>query len=86
VNAGTAVEQLAAAALAIAESHPPRSAHRRAASHLWVAATVPPAKSIAAVRRAVLSFGDGSTQRDALELLGQLLDAVEQSTTGELSA
>lgn len=66
------VEQLAALAYAEAERHPARSRERRAASHLWVSLTVPPAKSIGSARNAVVTFGDQRTQADALDLLGRL--------------
>ncbi len=84
--ADTAVERLAAAAFAIADAEPARSARRRAASHVWIAATVPPARSLAAVRRAIESFGDQATRRDALALLDELATAVASSTIEELSA
>lgn len=64
--------QLAAAALAEAESHPKGTPERRAASHLWVALTVPPATTTAAARRAIASFGSEATQAAALELLHRL--------------
>jgi hypothetical protein len=66
------VDQIAAAARLEAERHPARSPERRAAAHLFVALSIPPARSLAAARRAVLSFGDETTQSDALELLGRL--------------
>jgi hypothetical protein len=66
------VDQLAALALAEAERHPARSHERRAASHLWVSLTVPPAKSVASARNAVASFGDERTQAAALDLLHRL--------------
>lgn len=85
--ADTAVDAIAAAAFAIAESEPARSAQRRAASHVWIAATIPPARSLAAVRRAIESFGDQATQRAAAGLLGELANAVSKpTTTEELSA
>ena len=66
------VGQLADLALAEAERHPARSHERRAASHLWVALTVPSAKSIVSARNAIASFGDERTQAAALQLLHQL--------------
>ena len=79
------LEQLAELAFAEAELHPPRSSARRAASHLWVALTVPPAKSIASARNAVASFGDGRTQAAALELLHRLAATAVTATGGQPS-
>jgi hypothetical protein len=73
------VGQLADEAFAEAERHPARSAERRAASHLWVACTVPPARSVASARKAIASFGDERTQAGALALLSKI------ATTGETS-
>lgn len=66
------VAAIADAAYAEAAPLPKCSPERRAASHLWVALTVPPARSVAAARRAILSFGDETTQSDALALLGRI--------------
>jgi hypothetical protein len=66
------LDRLADAARLEAERHPARSRERRAAAHLWVSLTVPPASSITAVRRAIASYGTPETQSDALELLGRL--------------
>jgi len=55
-----------------AERHPQRSPARRAASHLWVALTVPPAETADTARRAIASFGDERTQSDAVALLHRL--------------
>ena len=63
-------EQLAAAVLAEGQRHPPRSAERRAASHLWSALITSP--SIAAARNAITTFGEPATQSDAEQLLGRL--------------
>jgi hypothetical protein len=67
--------QLAAQAFAEAQRHAPRSYERRAASHLWVALTVPPAATVDAARNAITSFGDDQVQAAALQLLGQLAAA-----------
>lgn len=74
------VELVAKLAFAEAELHPPRSAERRAASHLWVSCTVPPARSVAAAKRAIASFGDERTQADASALLHQLAAAATEGT------
>lgn len=66
------LERVADLALAEADRHPPRSPERRAASHLWISLTVPPAKSIAGARNAIATFGDEHTQAAALELLHRL--------------
>ena len=66
------VDQLAKLAFAEAERHPARSPSRRAACHLWAAAVLPGGTTVAAVRRAVESFGDPADQRAALELLGTI--------------
>lgn len=63
-------EQLATAVLAEGRRHPPRSAERRAASHLWSALITSP--SIAAARNAITTFGDDETQAAAAALLGCL--------------
>lgn len=67
-----AVEQLAALALEEAERHRLRTPERRAGAHLWTSLTVPPARSVAAARRAICVFGDERTQADALDLLARL--------------
>jgi hypothetical protein len=64
--------QLADLAFAEAERYPARSPERRAASHLWVALTVPPARSIASARKAIATFGDEGTQTDAVALLDKI--------------
>lgn len=64
--------RLAEAAFARAASLPARSPERRCAAHLWIALTVPPARSVTAARRAVESFGDKQTQSDALDLMHRL--------------
>lgn len=64
--------RLADLAQAEAERHPARTPERRAASHLWVALTVPPARTLTAARTAIASFGDTTTQAAALELLHRL--------------
>lgn len=66
------VDQLAEGARLEAERHKPRTPERRAAAHLWVALTVPPAKSADAAQRAIGSFGDERTQADATRLLHRL--------------
>ena len=66
------VEQLAKIAFAIADAEPARSPERRAASHLWISSTIPPARSLAAVRRAAESYGTPTTQADALKLLDKI--------------
>jgi hypothetical protein len=65
--------------LAFAEvlANKPRTAQRRAAVCLYYAATVPPARSLAAVRSAVGTFGTDAVQRAALELLDQLAAMTE---------
>jgi hypothetical protein len=62
------------AELAFAEvlASTPRTPERRAAVCLYTAATVPPAKSLAAVRNAIATFGADATQQAALELLDRL--------------
>ena len=71
------------AALALAEvlAAAPRTPERRAAAHLYVSATIPPARSLSAVKRAVLSYGAEHVQQDALALLDQLCNAVAQFPT-----
>lgn len=64
--------QVAELAFAEAERHPARTAERRAAGHLAISLTVPPAKSIAGARTAIASFGNERTQADALDLLHRL--------------
>lgn len=51
----------------------PRTPERRAAVCLYIAATVPPAKAVQAVRNAIGTFGADTVQADALELLDKLL-------------
>jgi hypothetical protein len=70
-------EQLAAAVLAEAQRHPPRSAERRAAAHLWASLITSP--TIDAARRAITTFGDDQVQADAGQLLGRLI--TEGATT-----
>jgi hypothetical protein len=76
------VHQLAAAAFAEAERHAPRTPQRRAASHLAIAASIPPARSIAAVRTAIASFGTERTRASALELLRRLAATAATATEG----
>lgn len=76
------VGQLAALALAEAESCELRTPERRAAAHLWVALTVPPAGSLDAARRAIASFGSDRTQSGALDLLGRLAAELAASPEG----
>jgi hypothetical protein len=71
--------QLADAAFNEAQRHPPRSPARRAASHLWISLTLPPAKSIASARSAIASFGSETTQAGALELLHRLAKVVSEA-------
>lgn len=66
------VERLAELAYAAAESEPARSAKRRAAAHLYVSLTIPPARFLSSARRAIASFGAPATQAAALELLTRL--------------
>jgi hypothetical protein len=75
--------RLAELAFAEAERHRARAPERRAASHLWVALTVPPAKTLTAARNAIDSFGDQAAQADALALLEQLRHAVTQQPATE---
>jgi hypothetical protein len=70
------LDQLAELAGLEAESHPPRTPGRRAAAHLFVALTVPPAKSIASARNAIATFGDERTQSASLDLLYRLAASV----------
>ena len=66
------LEQLADLAFDEAQRHPSRSPGRRAASHLWISLTLPPARSVTAAKSAIASFGAERTQADALELLHRL--------------
>ena len=50
----------------------PRTPERRAAVCLYISASVPPAKSLQAVRNAIGTFGADTVQADALELLDRL--------------
>lgn len=75
------LERLAELAFAEGQRHPARSAPRRAAGHLWIALTIPPAKSVDAAKAAIASFGTPQNQADALALLHQL--ATLPTTTGE---
>lgn len=68
-----AVAELAYAAV-LATS--PRTPARRAAVCLYIAATVPPAKTIGAIRNAITTFGTEATQAAARALLDRI-------TTGE---
>ena len=69
-------EALAAAVLAEGRRHPPRSAERRAASHLWSALVT--SISISAARTAITGFGDAETQAAAAALLGRLVREAAQ--------
>jgi hypothetical protein len=62
------------AELAFAEvlASTPRTPERRAAVCLYTAATVPPAKTVKAIRTAIATFGADATQQAALELLDRL--------------
>jgi hypothetical protein len=62
--------RLAEAARLEAEQHPHRSPERRAAAHLYTALT--DTSSVGAAKRAITTFGDEQTQRDAIELLYRL--------------
>lgn len=53
-----------------AERHPPGTAERRAAAHLWAALITSP--TVDAARRANGTFGAGNVQADALTLLHRL--------------
>lgn len=66
------VGRLAELAFTEAEKQPARSPERRAASHLWVALTVPPARTLDGARTAIASFGDDTTRADALALMYRL--------------
>lgn len=59
----------------------PRTPERRAAVCLYVAATVPPAKSVGAIRNAIGTFNTDAVQRAALELLDQLLAIPNEQET-----
>lgn len=74
------VEHLAQLAYAEVLASKPRTPQRRAAVCLYVAATVPPARSVAAARRAVESFGSPATQRAALALLAELAITTEKES------
>lgn len=75
------LEQLAELAFAEAQRHPARSAPRRAAGHLWIALTIPPARSLDAAKSAIASFGTPQNQADALALMHQpAATATEQET------
>lgn len=71
----TAIEPAGVAELAYAEvlASSPRTPERRAAVCLYVAATVPPAKSVQAIRNAIATFGTDAVQAAALELLDELV-------------
>lgn len=56
----------------------PRTGRRRAAVCLYVACTVPPARSVQAIRNAIGTFATDATQRAALELLGRLTASQRQ--------
>lgn len=75
--------QLADAAFDEAQRWPSRSPQRRAASHLWCSMTLPPAKTVAAVKRAVASFGDDHVQAGAVELLHHLAEQLNSSTAAK---
>lgn len=70
------VAALTAAARAETERHAPRTPERRTASHLWVACITASSPDLAAVRRAVKSFGAHETQAAATELLHRLAEQV----------
>lgn len=70
----TDLERLAELAALEAEAHQPRTPGRRAAAHLYISLTIPPAKSITSARSAIATFGDERTQADALALLTLLTD------------
>lgn len=55
----------------------PRTPERRAAVCLYISASVPPARSLQAVRNAIATFGADDTQQAALELLGRLTATTE---------
>ena len=74
------LEQLAELAFAEVQRHPARSADRRAAGHLWIALTIPPAGSLDAARRAIASFGPPHNQAAALELLHRLATRLTATT------
>jgi hypothetical protein len=71
----TAVDPAVIAELAYAEvlAAPPRTPARRAAVCVYVAATVPRARSVNAIKNAIGTFAADTVQRDAAELLEQLL-------------
>jgi hypothetical protein len=62
-------EKLAEAAYAEVLATTPRTAERRAAVCLYIAATVPPAKSVQAVINAIGTFNTDAVQAAALGLL-----------------
>jgi len=75
------IDPAALAELAFAEvlAAGPRTPERRAAVALYVAATVPPTKSVQAIRTALTTFGTDAAQKAALELLGRLTQLAEQA-------
>ena len=77
----TDVRQIADLAYAQVIASRPRTPGRRAAVCLYVAATVPPAKSVDAIRDAIGTFGADATRRDALGLLDKITAPAEQETT-----
>ncbi|WP_300611050.1 hypothetical protein [Trebonia sp.] len=79
-----AIAGLAAVLQVEAERHPPRSPGRRAAAHAWAALITSPA--VDAARRAITTFGTEQTRADALELLDQLIDQADNTTTEETTA
>lgn len=76
------LEQLAELAFAEAERHPARSPERRAAGHLWIALTIPPARSLDAARHAVASFGTPHAQAAAIDLLHRLAATASTAPKG----
>lgn len=66
------IPRLAELAFAQVLAAEPRTPERRAAVCLYYAATVPPAKSLRAIKNAIGTFGEDEAQADALSLLDQL--------------
>jgi len=75
------LDRVAERAFDEAQRHPARSAKRRAAGHLWIALTIPPAKSVDAAKTAIASFGTPRNQADALALMHQLAAAATEQET-----
>lgn len=59
----------------------PRTPARRAAVCLYISATVPPAKSVQAIRNAIGTFAADAVQRAAIDLLEQMLAIPDQQET-----